>query len=221
LVAELPSVRRAHSNAEVVEGSAIVVLTVRPPQFREAVTGLPFRAGQMVVSCLAKTSLEDVATLVAPAAACRMIPLPSVEFGAGPLVIYPPLPVVSDIFGKLGFPVVAETEAELRAYSAASATMSTFFALQAEMVNWLAGQGAPRVRAQAYVASMHQALAETSARFGGDGQELILDHETPGGINERVRRGLTHAGWFGALGSVLDKLADLSGDDLQPAPRDG
>jgi pyrroline-5-carboxylate reductase len=214
LASEDARVRRATSNAAVVEGSEIVVLAMRPPQLTEAVAGLPFRKDQVVVSCLANTSLDEVAGLVAPASVCRMIPLPMIERGAGPLVLYPAMPDVRGLFEAQGELIVAASEAEFRAYSAASGAMSTFFALQAATICWLEGQGAPAVRAEAYVRAMQLALAETGAAHQGGLDELVAEHETQGGINERVRRTLGDAGWFDAVGRALDGLGRISGGDL-------
>ena len=216
LAAEDPQVRRATSNAAVVEGSEIIVLAMRPPQLREAVEGLPFRVGQVVVSCLANTPRDEVAALVAPASTCRIIPLPTIEHGTGPLVLHPDLPAVHELFDGLGEFIAAPTESEFCAYSAASGTMSTFYAVQAVISRWLMAQGASRAWAENYVRSMQQALAQTGAARQGASEDLVAEHETRGGINERVRLRLAHAGWFDALGSALDGLANIGGGELEP-----
>lgn len=221
LEAEGPNVYRAASNAAVVDGSDIVFLTVRPPQLREAVAGLTFRGDQIVISCLANTPLQEVAALVAPANVCRLIALPVIERGAGPLVLYPPLPAIRRLFGRSGELIEASTEAEFAAYAAASATMSTFFALQAATIRWLIAHCASTAGAESYVRSMQLALAQTAMPRHGGLDALVEEHETPGGINERLRLTLDRRGWFDAITVALDGVGEVEGSQLQPGWRTG
>lgn len=43
---------------------------------------------------------------------------------------------------------------------------------------------------------------------------LITEHETIGGINERVRSMLDHQRWFDAIGLALDGIGDIDGRQL-------
>ncbi len=191
---------------------------MRPPQLDGAMHGLPFRAGQVVASAVAGTPLAEIERLVAPAAACRVLPLPMIARREGPLGLYAAPPVVTALLAGLGDAVDAPDEAAFDTYMAASASMSTFFAQQAALAHWLQGRGATAEGAAAYVRSLHRALAETSRRTAfTDLPSLVAEHETPGGLNQRVRTGLERQGWFDALGEALDRLSSLRRADLKTA----
>ncbi len=208
-------ITRHGSNAEVVEASGVVFLTMRPPQLDAAVQGLPFRAGQVVASAVAGTPLAEIERLVAPASACRVLPLPMIVRREGPLGLYAAPPAVAALLAGLGDEVSAPDEAAFDTYMAASASMSTFFALQAALARWLEGRGAAPEGAAAYVRSLHRALAQTSQETPfADLSSLVAEHETPGGLNQRVRTGLEGQGWFDALGEALDGLSSLRRSDL-------
>ena len=216
LAAEHRRITRHDSNAEVVEASAIVFLTMRPPQLDAALQGLSFRSDQVVASCVAGTPLGDVAGLVAPAAVCRLLPLPMIARREGPLGLYAAPPAVLELLAGLGEVVAAPDEAVFDTFMAASASMSSFFALQAALTAWLQGRGATPEGAAAFVRSLHSALARSSRETAFDAlSSLVAEHETPGGLNQRVRCELERRGWFGALGGALDGLSGVRRADLK------
>ena len=212
-----PLVHVEPSNAAVVAAADIVFLAMRPTQMEDALRGLPFRAGQIVASCVAGAPLEQVSALVAPAPACRVIPLPMIARGEGPLVLYPPLPPLVALFDGLGDVIRAADETAFGAYAACSGTMSTMLALQAAITTWIATHGGTPEGAATYVHALHRGLAHTvSGTHPAALGALIGDHETPGGLNERVRLSLEAQGWFGAVGTALDTIRALRSADLKP-----
>nr|WP_245294165.1 NAD(P)-binding domain-containing protein [Methylobrevis pamukkalensis] len=90
LASAWPNVRRAASNAEVVEGSDVILLGMRPNQLTDATAGLPFREDQTVVSFLAGAPKALIEAAVAPAGrVVRVNPLPPIRLRKGPVVQYP------------------------------------------------------------------------------------------------------------------------------------
>jgi pyrroline-5-carboxylate reductase len=176
---------------------------------------LRFRTDQTVISCVAGTPLDEVAALVAPARACRLVPLPMIARHEGPIVLYPALPEVKQLVERLGDLVVPATEADFATYAAGSAAMSSYFALQGAMAAWMTARGAAADAASTYVRSLFRALSETAQRTAmADLPRLIERHETPGGLNERVRRTLDARGWFTAPGDAFAALTALRRTDL-------
>jgi len=132
LAAELDSVLPLDDNAEVIERSDTVVLAVLPSHSAEVLTDLPYREDQTVVSLVAELSIDRLHALVAPAVDIhRAIPMPPIEFGVGPTVVYPGSPAVDSLFGKVSRVVVADSEADFDIYTAASSSMAPFFDLAA------------------------------------------------------------------------------------------
>ncbi len=176
---------------------------------------MPFGRGQIVVSCVAGTPLDQVMDLVAPAVACRLIPLPMISRRQGPLVLYPALPAVRELFEGQGDLIEVLDEEAFGAFAVGSAAMSSFFALQAVMADWIALHGVSPSAAASYVRSLHRALAETSLQTNLAWPALVGEHETAGGLNERVRLHLKQKGWFDAIESAFDSIASLRRSDLK------
>jgi len=216
LASAYPSVFREESNAAVVEKSDMVVLAMRPGQIGEALFGVRFRPSQIVVSFAAAVTCAEVAAVVAPAASvCRMTPLPTVAQARGPILLYPPIGPVVDLFGGLGDLILPSSEAELRDLACASGFMSSFFELQSALAGWLVEHEVDRAKASLYVRSMLAALGDLALDVPAEETDALAPgHETKGGLNERVRRTLTQQGWFAAAGHALASLQTLKGADL-------
>jgi pyrroline-5-carboxylate reductase len=211
-------IKRHASNAAVVESSDVVFLSMLPPQLDEVVQGLPFRREHIVVSLVGGTPLAEVEPLVSPASACRIVPVPTIARRVGPIVLYKAPSSVRALLEGLGDLIEAEDEATFQAYVSSSFVMSTYFRLQAAIVDEIERQGAPRAGASACVGSLLRALAETSV--GADPASLPSFYETPGGFNERVRLHLERQDWFGEIRIAFQSIASLRRGDLKIG-RDG
>ena len=157
-----------------------------------------------------------VGMLVRRHEAKRLVPLPMIAWHEGPIILYPPLPQVRRLFEDLGTLVAVEDETTFATYAGGSAAMSTILALQAAMAGSMVDRGATAESASLYVRSLFLALSQTATRTPTSAAStLVQRHETPGGLNERVRLGLEAVGWFAALGSALENLSRLVRTDLR------
>ena len=208
LAARYENVCRLGSNQAVLDVSDIVVLAMRPQQI-DALDGLYFRREQIVVSFVAGTELAVIAGRVAPASRiCRAVPLPPVRFRKGPIAMFPADPLVDALLAPLGDLIVPDREADLAAIAHASALMSSFYAMQNAMADWLRSRGLASDAAALYVGSMFSGLSELALASARSGEPLRPEHhETEGGLNECGRRFLVQAGWFDAIGNALDVVA--------------
>lgn len=208
LAEEFPRCRRMASNQDVVDASDIVVLGMRPPQLDEAVSGLAFREDQIVASLIAGTPPSGVAPMVAPAArVCTLIPLPSIALHRGPLVICPPIPLVVDSCHGLGEIITLDDESRIRTLSSASAVLSTYYEMQNALISWIADHGIDETTASRYVRAELDGLAAVGmVTPDADRAHLPAEHQTKGGLNERVRGALLEAGWFDALVGAIDEV---------------
>ncbi|MEK9735844.1 MAG: NAD(P)-binding domain-containing protein [Candidatus Nanopelagicales bacterium] len=219
LAQEFGNCRRADSNQEVIDGSDIVVLAMRPQDLDEALEGLTFRQDQIVASFIAALPPSQVAELTAPAIrTCQVIPLPAIAIHRGPLVISPGIPEVVEVFDGLGDVIVLDDETKIRVLSCASAIMSTYYEAQNRVIDWIIDQGVAPQTASLYIRSELEGLASVGKAVSEDQRaELPAEHQTPGGLNERVRAGLLAAGWFDALVGQVDGIyrnAVLRGPDV-------
>lgn len=208
LAARYPNVKRAASNAAVVEGSDVVFLGMRPNQLDEVVAGLPFRAGQTIVSLLAGIACASIGERVVPATRIlRCIPLPTIRLLKGPVALYPPDPQVEALLSGLGELIVVDKESDLFAMSNASAMMSSHYETQNAVIAWMRSRGMPQDAAEHYVRALYSGLAAVALDAYAHGESVDpAHHETKGGLNERGRRYLREAGWFDEIGRALDVI---------------
>ena len=206
LAAQFTQCTRLDSNQDVIDASGIVVLGMRPQQADAALSDLHFREEHVVASLIAGTPPSGIAPLVSPASrVCQLIPLPAVALHRGPLVISPPIPEVVSSLEGLGEIVTMDDESLIRALSCASAIMSTYYEMQNRLIGWIAEQGIDTATAARYVRAELDGLAAVAmstpdAALAG----LPGEHQTRGGLNERVRQSLLDAGWFDTLVSSVD-----------------
>ena len=208
LAARHRRVRVAPHNQLVVDAADIVILAVLPDQMAALCSSLSFREEQVVVSLAAGWPPSLLAQHVDPAATvCQMIPLPMIALHTGPVVICPRVPLVEHLLQGCGEIVHIEREEDLIVLSCASATMSTFLAFENTVIDWAIKHGLDAQTAKDYVAGLFLGLATEAMHTERDRlPELPREYETPGGLNEYLRRSLTTAGVFAELANHLDHL---------------
>lgn len=131
----------ARDNADLVARSAIVVLAVRPADARAALEGLPWRAGQIVVSACAGVSCAALAPLAAPAQICRIMPLTAAAIQASPVPLYPDLAPARALAADLGPVIALNDEAEFETATVAAAAYGWALSLIAQSAAWSQARG--------------------------------------------------------------------------------
>lgn len=208
LAGKFPRTTIASDNQAVLDGSDVVFMGVLPGQMNDVCADLNFRADHTVVSLIAGMPPSTVAAIVDPATeVVQMIPLPVVAMHAGPLVICPGNPKIVDLFEGCGEIVVLEDETKIFILSVASATMSSFFQLQNTVIDWSVASGLAEDISHQYVTSLYKGLAiEGMSTKYHDLPEMPKEHETPGGLNEHIRKSLSDAGMFDELTKQLEYI---------------
>ena len=209
LAAKFKKVRRAESNAEVAK-CEIVFLGMRPMHLEEAMAGIEFGAGQIVASMVAGFGLDDIRKRWPKAIVCRFIPLPGIARGIGPMATYPAVPEIIELMQKLGTLFVVSDESKLH-FGGLNSFMSTYYELQRALIDAGKAAGLSESDARGYVVSLLGMLADTAQRtpdalFGN----LVEEHQTKGGLNERVRATLLAEGWFDRPRAALNATTTLS-----------
>jgi pyrroline-5-carboxylate reductase len=201
LAKRFAAVSVASSNQDVVDSSEVVVLAVRPSTAQSIISKLRFRADHCLISLVAGLSLRRLSELVAPAMRIvRAVPLPSTARRTGPTVICPADQIANDLFARIGTVFPVETEHELNAMSAATATMASVYALMEKIAAWLAENGIPDQRAREYIAQVFcgmfcAAVDEPDRSF----RSFAKAHATAGGINEQFLKHVTDSGLFDGI----------------------
>jgi pyrroline-5-carboxylate reductase len=196
-------------NQNIVDLADWIFISVLPSQAVDVISSLKFRPEQIVVSMIAGRTIDSLATLVAPAGnVFRIIPMPPIELGMGPIVITPPSKELGVLFEKLGTPIQIDNEEQFLVFSASSAIMASFFELVASQARWIEAQGIPRNEANRYASSLIRGLSEMSSNVSADRvQGLAQECQTVGGLNEQVLNESKEEDWFGQMDRRLDRIA--------------
>lgn len=215
LAARFPTVRVAQSNQDVIDGSSVLILCLRPQDAGSALPNLRFSKQQAIISVMAGISMEALHELVAPAQnIARAIPLPSVAAREGATPIYPSTEAAKALFDRLGSSIEVPNAVAFEATSASTATIAAHFAYLNTICQWLITQGVSDTAARRHLAATFAGLASNLRGQEPDFRALARDHATPGGINEQFLGLLEQAHVFDAvdvgLNRVLDRLASRS-----------
>ncbi|WP_433136832.1 NAD(P)-binding domain-containing protein [Actinomadura nitritigenes] len=202
-----PNVHVCADNRDVVHRSELVILAVRPQDRVEALAGLRVSSDRVVVSVLTGVAISELRrTLDTDAIVVRAIPLPSARERRSVTVTCPSHPAVDDLFGSLGGTLTVADEATLNVFQVLTATLTAHYRYLATLTDWAARQGIPAEGADRYIRGLFQGVGRALGDDTRSLQQLASDHETPGGLNERLR-----TTWFDpanaeALAKVLDSL---------------
>jgi pyrroline-5-carboxylate reductase len=208
LAAKYENVTVAASNQAVLDGSDVVMLAIRPQVAVAVLSELKFRSDHHVISLMAIIPVGKVAELVAPAArVTRAVPLPMVADRCGPTGIYPPDPVATELFSRLGTAIEATSADQFDAFCTATATMAPYFAFAAEIASWLARHGVPAADARRYIATVFQGLGNVAVATPQQSLSALAgEFATRGGLNEQVMAHLKEHGSLDALSDALDAV---------------
>jgi hypothetical protein len=107
---------------------------------------------------LALLPMVRLQRLVAPAERmCRAIPLPSAALRTGPIALWPALPDVAEVLGRIGTVVAAPTEELLEPLWATTALMAPFYEQLNQVTGWLVTNGVPVEIAAGYTTRLYAA----------------------------------------------------------------
>lgn len=200
----------APDNQAVMDGSEIVFLALRPQVAEGVIRQLKFRADQQVVSLVAGYSVERLSQLIAPASKIyRLIPLPANANRQGAITLYPPSPDIAELLMGIGCLVQLQDERELEVVWASTALMGAYFGLMNSVAEWLTDRGVDPANARNFIAAVFHGLAVSALKQPAKSlEQLVMDHSTPGGLNEQAYRELLAAGWTDRIQEVLTLIHD-------------
>lgn len=181
-------VRVAGSNQEVVDAAETVVVAVLPQDALEVIGELTFREGQVVVSAVAGVGIAEVREAVGvDVPVVRAVPMPPVRHHAVASVVTPEHPAAAEIFDRLGGTLPVADEAALSVFSAATGAVSGYLNYLSVVCSWAAAQGVPQETAERFLRSLFAALGPAIVDAERSIDEVVTDHETPGGLNQQLR----------------------------------
>ncbi len=184
--------RIAADNQEVVDDSDIVILATRPAQCLEALSGLRFRPGQVLVSVVAGVTIARLRQAsTGDVEIVRAMPVSSAAVGASPTLIYPRHDAVAALFECCGKAIAVDAEQHFDQGTILACVYSWYFALFETLIESTGGPALPRATAAELVLGMARGAAELA---------LARSDQTPGEIAAQIATD----GTFSRLG--LDRL---------------
>jgi pyrroline-5-carboxylate reductase len=206
LASKFANVSVAKDNQDVLDNADLVFLAIRPQIVESVVRALTFRDDHHVVSLVAATPLDRLATwLNAKVQLAQAIPLPFVATLNGATAIHPADPVVSGIFAKLGTAIEVASKVEYDLLGTASALMGTYYGILEAGTKWLENKGLSHDSGRAYLNQMFGALSNAAALSPEKSfEEMRSEFSTKGGLNEQVYTTFAADGGVKALSDALD-----------------
>jgi len=207
LAAAFANVTVLPDNQTVVDQSDWVIVALRPEHASGILSSLHFRPPHRVISLVAGLDLQTVASLVKPATAVhRVNPLPPIERGEGPILLYPPDDAVAALLSRVGRPVGLADEHQYHVAMCGGALIGMFFELVATTARWTERQGIPPEAAAAYATSLFHALAGLTLDKDAAALQQLAAEMTPGGLNEQVLHELRKRHWFAAEEEMMQLI---------------
>ena len=200
----------AADNADLVRRADLVLLAVRPDAAVRALEGLPWRAGQVIVSACAGVPVAALAAAAPGARIVRIMPMTTAEIGRSPTAIFPDLPPARALIERIGpaIPLAREEDFEIATVSAAVYGWAQDLIRQT--ADWSAARGLAPDIARLLVARTFEGAGALIAEKPEPMAQLLDELVTPGGITERGLQVLGQAGvpraWDDACQAVLDML---------------
>jgi pyrroline-5-carboxylate reductase len=209
LARRYPTVRVCAGNQEVAESASTIIVAVRPDALHEALDQVRMAPGTLVVSAVAGVEHDELRALLgADVTVVRAIPLPAVRRRDSITAIYPPHPGAAAVFDRLGGALEVDDAAAFAALSAVTGTLATYVHYLATVADWAGGHGIDPTQADHYVRGVFRGVSDGLADRSRPLAELARDHETPGGLNEQLRRTWFDDANVAGLRRALDALFD-------------
>jgi pyrroline-5-carboxylate reductase len=155
----------------------------------------------------AEIKLPDLVSMIGETAIlAHAVPLPFIALGFGPLLVYPEITEVGELFSPISDIYYVHNQTEVHTLQIVTGLMSAYNLLLNEIVMFSDEQGIDHNVSVSFLCSLFSSLC---ARASGipDCDLVNLAHEmTPGGYNEQAMSELLSNGAIRAWRTALDRL---------------
>jgi pyrroline-5-carboxylate reductase len=201
----------AAGNTALVAECDTVLLAVRPADAAEAVSALPWRPDQLLVSACAGVPIAALERAGVTARIVRIMPIIAAQYGVSPTLVYPVDPALAPLLDAWGSTIALEREAHFEVATTSAAIFGWVQALIGTSADWSADEGLPRDQARRLVAETFLAAARMVTDSDTPIPELLDSIATPGGITEaglnQLRADHVEQSWRDACAMVLRRLS--------------
>jgi len=200
------------SNQEVLDNAEWIFICLLKKDFN-ALNDLKFRSNHKIINISAEMRLPELKKITGETALlAHVIPLPFIAEGYGPLLVYPEIAEVGELFSSIGDIYYTQTQEDVHTLQIVTGLMSSYNRLLHEIVAFSDDYGIEHDVSVKFLCSLFNALCKRAAEIP-DCDLIELAHEmTPGGYNEQALNELTGNGaitaWRTALDRLLERLRD-------------
>ena len=210
-LAERYGVAVALGNGALVEACDLVLLATRRNQAVDAVSGLPWREDQVLVSVCAGVGLAELAPIAGKAGLARAMPIAAAALGESPTCLFPDLAMARAVLTPLGPLLAMPDEATFETACVSAAFYGWVHALIGETTDWAEAAGVPAPLARELIAQTARgAAAMVCAHPDRPIEAMTRELCTPGGITQAgldlLRGREAFAAWREACDAALARM---------------
>ena len=207
LTKKFRSVKILKDNQEIINKSSTIFLAVTPIIGNKILSKLKFTKNKKIISLISTINLEKLKKLTKNKNIVRAIPLPPIEIKKGPIILCPANKNAKAIFRHLGKVIEIKSEKICNNFWATSALMAPFYELLKVSSDWLTNRGVRNSEAVNYIAELFLGLSQDAANKKSQGlKKLVLDSQTPRGINEQALKELQTEKFYSKLKKILNNI---------------
>ena len=194
-------------NQEIINKSSIILLGVTPNVGNKILSKLKFSKNKNIISLISTINLANLKKLTKNKNIVRVTPLPPIEIKKGPIVICPPNKIVKNFFKHLGEVIEIRNEKLSYKFWSTASIMAAYYEILNTSSNWLIRKGIKRNIAQNYISELFLSLSQDAVNKRSQGfKKLVVDSQTPGGLNMQVLQELKKAKFFTKFLKALDNI---------------
>jgi len=208
LAAKFSEVQVCAANQEVLDNSEWIFISLHKKDF-DALNELTFREDHKVVNMAAEMRLPDLKSRIGETALlAHAIPLPMIANGYGPLIVYPEITEIGELFSPIGDVIYAENSSDTRTLQLVTCLMSPYYMLLHEVAKFTDTQNLDRDLSVNFLHSLFSSLSKRAAESPNCDLVELAHDMTPGGYNEQAMRELVSGGAIDMWGAALNRLME-------------
>jgi len=206
LAARFSEVKVCISNQEVIANAEWVFICLQKKDFG-ALDEIKIRKEQKVVNMAAEMKLPDLKNIIGETEIlAHVIPLPFIKAGFGPLLVYPEVSEIGELFAPVSDVYFTRKQTDVHTLQIVTGLMSAYNMLLHEIVKFSDEQGMEHDVSVKFVCSLFNSLCKQAASIPSCDLVELAHEMTPGGYNEQAMKELLDKGAIGAWRTALDRL---------------
>lgn len=208
LAAAFPQVQVCTSNQHVLDSAEWIFITVQKNAF-DALKELKFKKEHKVLNMATEMSLPFLKDITGETALfAHVVPLPMIVRGFGPLIVYPEVPEVGELFAPVAEAIYLSSLDDTRNLQLLTCLMSPYYMLLAELISFTDSQGVEHDSAIKFLHSLLGSLTRRATETPNCDLVELAHDMTPGGYNEQAMNELMDNGAIKAWRTAIDNLRD-------------